>query len=119
MNGKNRQNKNALSVAAEEEQFDILEYLLNHGATWEDINKPIKDKLTPFYFVCRSGLIDLVEKFVKEYKADINGEGCLQVAIEYYNTPVAEYLINSGCNVNQVKVLNSSTKFIVFKTFNF
>ena len=102
LNGKNRQNKTALNVAAEEEQYDVLEYLLNQGATWEDINKPIKDQFTPLYFVCRSGLLDWVTKFVQEYKADINGMGCLQASIEYYHTQVAEYLIKSGCKINQV-----------------
>ena len=60
LNGKNRKNKTALNVAAEEEQYDVLEYLLSQGATWEgeDINKPIRDNLTPLYFVCRSGLLD-------------------------------------------------------------
>ena len=103
LNGKNRQNKIALNVAAEQEQFDILEYLLNQGATWEDINKTIKDKLTPLYFVCRSGLLDWVTKFVQEFKADVNGSGCLQATIEFYHSQVAEYLLKSGCNVNQVE----------------
>ena len=117
--GADVQATECLAVSALEEQYDVLEYLLSQGATWEDINKPIKDKFTPLYFVCRSGLIDLVTKYVQEYKADINGEGCLQVAIEYYHSQVADYLINSGCNVNQVKDFNNSTQFIVFKTFNF
>ena len=101
---KSRDGKTALNVAAEEEQYDILEYLLNQGATWEDINKPIKDKLTPLYFVCRSGNIDWVEKLVKNFKADINGEGCLQASIEFYHIKITEFLIKSGCNVNQVKL---------------
>ena len=86
LNGKNKENKTALNVAAEEEQYDVLEYLLSQGATWEgeNINKPIRDKLTPLYFVCRSGLLEWVKKFVRDYKADINGEGCLQASIEYY-----------------------------------
>ena len=100
---KNRDGKTALNVAAEEEQYDVLEYLLNQGATWEDINKPIKDKLTPLYFVCRSGNIDWVEKFVKVFKADVNGEGCLQASIEFYHFQIADFLIKSGCNVNLVK----------------
>ena len=41
LNGKNRKNKTALNVAAEQEQFNVLEYLLSIGASWEDINKPI------------------------------------------------------------------------------
>ena len=95
--------KTTLNLAAEQEQFDVLEYLLSQGAMWEDINKPIKDKLTPLYFVCRSGLLDLVTKYVQEYKADINGEGCLQALVEFYHDQVAEFLIKSGCNINQVK----------------
>ena len=102
--GADVQSKDCLSVSAIQEQYDVLDYLLNQGATWEDINEPIKDKLTPFYFVCRGGLIDPVRKFVQEYNADINGEGCLHVALEFYYTPVAEFLIKSGCNINQVKI---------------
>ena len=102
--GADVQAKGCLSVAAEEEQYDVLEYLLNQGATWEDINKPIKDKLTPLYFVCRSGNFDWVEKFAKDFKADVNGEGCLQASIEFYHFQIAEFLIKSGCNVNQLKL---------------
>ena len=102
--GADVQAKECLAVSALEEQYDVLEYLLNHGATWEDINKPIKDKLTPLYFVCRSGNIDWVEKFVKVFKADINGEGCLQASIEFYHFEIAEFLIKSGCKINLVKL---------------
>ena len=102
--GADVQAKGCLSVAAEQEQYDVLDYLLNQGATWEDINKPTKDKLTPLYFVCRSGNIEWVEKFVKDLKADINGQGCLQVSVEFYHFEIAEFLIKSGCSVDQVKL---------------
>ena len=105
-----------------EEQYDVLEYLLSQGATWEgeDINKPIRDKLTPLYFVCRSGLLEWVKKFVRDYKADINGEGCLQASIEYYHTSITEFLINSGCNVNQVKQskVKLFVKFVILISFS-
>ena len=102
INDKNLGGKTALIVAAEEEQYDILEYLLSQGATWEDINVPIIENLTPLYFVCRSGNIDWVQKFVKEYKANINGDGCLSVSLEFYHHEVAEFLMNSGCDINKV-----------------
>ena len=110
-----------LSVSAVEEHYDVLEYLLSQGATWEgeDINKPIKGKLTPLYFVCRSGLLNLVTKFVGVYKADINGEGCLQASIEFYHTPIAKFLINSGCNVNQVKKPKINLNSVILISFNF
>ena len=93
-----------LSVSAVAEHYDVVEYLLSKETTWNDIDRPIKDDLTPLYFVCRGGLLELVKKYVKEYKANIN-VGCLHVALEFYHNSVAEFLINSGCRIiNQVKM---------------
>ena len=106
--------KTALNVAAEQGQYDVLEYLLSKGAMWENINAPIKGNLTPLYFVCRSGNIDWVKKFVQKYKADINGEGCLHVSLEFYHHEIAEFLIKSGCDIDQVRFFSLVVTFSPF-----
>ena len=59
-----------------------------------------------------------MKKFVQEYKADINGEGCLHAALEFYHTPLAEFLIKSGCNINQVFNMFTYPQFLILSLSN-
>ena len=95
-------NEEANSDYDEQEQVDILEYLISHTSTWDDINEPNKDGLTPLYYICKNGHLDLTRKCVEEYKADVNAKGLLAVSLEFYHYKVAQYLISQGCNVDQV-----------------
>ena len=111
VNGRNKQNKTALNVAAEQEEYDVLEYLLSQGATWEDINEPIQDKLTPLYFVCRSGNIDLVKMFIKEFKADVNARGCLSASLENKHHQISNYLMDQGAKLENDQDLTTLYNF--------
>ena len=88
-----------------------MEYLMSCTRTWNDVNDPNKDGLTPLYYVCRNGIMDLVKKSVEIYGANVNAEGCLAVSLEFYHHGVAQYLIDKGCKVDQVKMCQFENKF--------
>ena len=90
--------KVAFYNAAREKNHDLCEELLDDDA---DTNLTDKQGLTPLYFVCSDGDNSLVEKMI-EKGADVNSEGCLQVALDLYYNNIAKTLLKNGCDVNKV-----------------
>ena len=95
-NGRNRENKTALNVSAEQEWFKVWNYLLDQGA---DINSPNDDGLTSLYFVSKSGRLDLVKKYVVEYNADVKAKGCSSVSLENKHIQISNFLLDQGAKV--------------------
>ena len=110
--GADVNSKRCLSVAAEQDHFQVLEYLMSCTSSWSDVNEPNKDGLTPLYSICRNGHLDLTKKCVENYGANVNSDGCLAVALEFYHHDIGQYLIDNGCKVDQVKMIN-----FLFKDF--
>ena len=84
-------------------QLQLCEKMLEKGG---DKNKKIFGNQTPWTVMCQSGNYDGVKMFLHPKTgagADPSYPGCLQLAIEYYHTSVAELLIQSGCKVNEVR----------------
>ena len=66
-----------------------------------DMNKVIIGNQNPWTIMCQSGNLEGVKMFLDK-GADPSYPGCLQLAIEFYHTEVAQELIDRGCKVNQV-----------------
>ena len=54
-----------------------------------------KEGLTPLYFVCSNGNNSLVEKLISK-GADVNAEGCLQVASRHGHLSICKFLVSQG-----------------------
>ena len=109
---KNIHGLTALNAAVENEQFKVIGYLLTHGATWDDIHGTFGEHgLSPFYYVCGTGDMDLVKKYVQEYGVNVNSKRCLAVAAEHKHFQVLEYLMEKGAKV--------STESDVYLLYNF
>ena len=86
-------------IASKNEHYEICDYLLSHKV---DLNFASNDKLTPLYHVCKYGNSDLASKFIK-HGADVNAEGCLNVALEFYHHDIATLLLDNNCDPNKVR----------------
>ena len=128
-------NESPISVAYHENNQEMIDYLLSHGAIdlpkkKEDGSLEVEDVdliiLPPKYdikkkdqfgrtllmLVCQTGQIDLVKKLVAEY-SDINDRDCngmtpLMIAIQYDHPDVALFLIQRNAQLN-VKAKNGKT----------
>ena len=78
-----------LNIAAKERQHEVVQYLLDAGA---DPNIADKFGVTPLYHMCREGDADMVDLLIG-HGADVNSKGCLEVAIEFYNTEIVNLLV--------------------------
>ena len=78
-----------LNIAAKERQHEVVHYLLDAGA---DPNIADKSGVTPLYHMCREGDADMVDLLIG-HGADVNSKGCLEVAIEFYNTEIVNLLV--------------------------
>ena len=98
INQQDRDGRSALLVAAQCRQYKVCEYLLKEGA---DINLCDNDNISPLYHLCADGDIENLERFISE-GADVNAEGCLQVALDLNHINIAEELLKHNVNVNKV-----------------
>ena len=112
INLKNIHNKTVLTVAAENEQFHVLRFLLSQGSTWDDINGTAGEHgLSPLYYLCKSGDIDLVRKCIKEYHADVQSKGCLTVCLKNKHHQISNFILEHGAKIENDKDLSILYKF--------
>ena len=105
--------KVALYKAARDGDHELCEELLDQNA-----NTDLKDEegLTPLYFVCSDGNSSLVEKMIRK-GADVNSEGCLQIALDLYHIDVAKILIHHITDPNKVFIITTIKVLIMFNVY--
>ena len=100
VNKKNYSGYTPVNIAAKQGHKHLCEYFMELGS---DLNIAANDGLTPLYFISQDGDNDLVKKLL-DHGASVDSAGCLQVALDNYNQEVATTLIQSGCDVNKVRL---------------
>ena len=95
-----KEGRTLVSIAAHNKQYKLCDLFLQLGA---DLNLCDSNNISPLYHLCADGNLEMVEKFISA-GADVNGEGCLQIALDLYYNNIAKTLISHSCDVNQVMI---------------
>ena len=101
--------KTGLYYCAENAEYEACKWLVTKKGAKPNI--PDKSGLTPLYFMCKEGNIEMAELFLK-HRADVNSAGCLEIATEFYHFKIVTLLVEDyKCNVNNA--LNTVTPLMM------